>query len=267
MGMKVALFAHSGRAEAVKAAQELDALLSERGVGVSEWTAPGDAELLVVLGGDGTILKAAHEVRDQGLPVLGVNLGHVGFLAEAERGDIARVADAIARREYIVERRMAIEVHGSPTSEWALNEFAISKAESSMVDLLVEVDGRPVSRWGCDGIIVATPTGSTAYAFSSGGPIIWPQVEAIAVVPVAAHALFDRPLVIGPESSVEITLLAGVGMITADGTRHQVLPIDQRITIRPAATPVLLARLAASPFTDRLVAKFRLPVDGWRGPA
>lgn len=268
--MKVGLFAHSGRPDAVDAARELGALLETRGMETEQFAdldAFGSMDLMVVFGGDGTILKAAHEVRDQAVPILGVNLGNVGFLAEAERGDVARVADAISGGQYLIHERMAIEIAGAPHPDWALNEFAISKSESAMVDLLVEVDGRPVSRWGCDGVIVATPTGSTAYAFSAGGPIIWPQVEAIAIVPVAAHALFDRPLVIDPTSSVEITLLAGSGMITADGTRHQVLPIQQRVTITPAAGRVRLARLTASPFTDRLVAKFKLPIDGWRGSA
>lgn len=265
--MQVALFAHPGRSEAVKAAADLGNRLRLAGIDALAWELATTPELVVVLGGDGAILRAAHDVRPRPVPVLGVNLGHVGFLAEAERADIDAVVDAIAKRSYIVERRMAIEVMGAPQPDWALNEFAISKAESSMVDLLVEVDGRPVSRWGCDGIIVATPTGSTAYAFSAGGPIIWPQVEAVTIVPVAAHALFDRPLVIGPESTIAITLLSGSGMITADGFRHQVLPLDQRISIQPSLHPVLLARLAASPFTDRLVAKFRLPVDGWRGSA
>jgi NAD+ kinase len=262
---RIALFAHTGRPEAGAAAQELGDLLAERGIVADSWDAAVEADLLVVFGGDGTILKAAHDVRGRGLPILGVNLGHVGFLAEAERSDISAVVEGIAAGSYVVEQRVALELHGAPEPAWALNEFAISKAETSMVDLLVEVDGRPVSHWGCDAILVATPTGSTAYAFSAGGPIVWPQMRAMTVVPVAAHALFDRPLVVGPESEVAITLVGGVGMITADGYRHQVLPKGKRITIRPAVEPVLLARLANSPFTDRLVAKFRLPIDGWRG--
>lgn len=265
MGIRVALFAHSGRPDAVAAATELERLLAVRGIHADAWDVQRGADLLVVLGGDGTILKAAHQVRELGIPVLGVNLGHVGFLAEAERSDIDAVVAAIASGSYVIEERIALDLLGAPESAWALNEFAISKAESSMIDLLVEVDSRPVSHWGCDGILVATPTGSTAYAFSAGGPIVWPQMRAMTVVPVAAHALFDRPLVVAPESEVAITLLRGSGMITADGYRHQVLPVDQRITIRPSADPVLLARLADSPFTDRLVAKFRLPIDGWRG--
>lgn len=266
MGTRVALFAHQGRPEAVAAAEDLRGRLLARGLSVIDWRDDADVDLILVLGGDGTILKAAHDVRDRALPLLGVNLGHVGFLAEAERSDIDAVVDAVAAGAYVVEERMAIELDGANHSGWALNEFAISKADSSMVDLLVEIDGRPVSRWGCDGIIVATPTGSTAYAFSAGGSIIWPELQAMTVVPVAAHALFDRPLVVGPHSEVSLTLLAGAGMITADGYRHQVFPADHRITIRPTRLPVLLARLADSPFTDRLVAKFRLPIDGWRGP-
>jgi NAD+ kinase len=265
MGRRIALFAHKGRPEAVAAADDLLRRLTEKGIDAAEWSDDSPADLMVVLGGDGTILKAAYDMRGSATPLLGVNLGHVGFLAEAERSDIDAVVDAIADGSYVVEERMAIELHGLDQPAWALNEFSVSKAESSLVDLLVEIDGRPVSRWGCDGIIVSTPTGSTAYAFSAGGSIIWPGVEAMTVVPVAAHALFDRPLVVGPHSEISLTLLSGSGMVTADGYRHQVLPLERRVTVKPAAVPVLLARLTASPFTDRLVAKFRLPIDGWRG--
>lgn len=265
MGKRVGIFIHTGRPEAVAAGEELQQQLETRAISAVPFSDDANFDLLVALGGDGTILKAAHDARLRHIPILGINLGHVGFLAEAERSDLSAVVEAIADDAYVVEERMAIDLDGVEHPAWALNEIAVSKADSSMVDLLVEVDGRPLSRWGCDGLIVATPTGSTAYAFSAGGPIVWPEVEAMTIVPVAAHALFDRPLVVGTHSEISVTLIAGSGMITADGYRHQVLPSGQRITMKPAADPVLLARLADSPFTDRLVAKFRLPVDGWRG--
>jgi NAD+ kinase len=139
-----------------------------------------------------------------------------------------------------------------------------------MLEVLVEVDRRPLSSWGCDGVIMSTPTGSTAYAFSAGGPVAWPQVEAILLVPVSAHALFARPLVLGPDSLVAIEIKAaseGTGIMWCDGRRHVDLPPGARIEVRRGLRPVRLARLNDAPFTDRLVAKFNLAVEGWRGGA
>lgn len=263
---KVMVVPHPHRPDAVAAAEELHSLLDKTAVTVSicdesDLTKIDDAELVVVVGGDGTLLRAAYELRNQSIPLLGVNLGHVGFLAEAEKSDLDDVASAIIRGSYTVEERLAITTETS----WALNELAFIKDDSHMVDLLVEIDGRPLSRWGCDGILISTPTGSTAYAFSSGGPIVWPQLECMTVTPVAAHALFARPAVVAPSSVIAVTLLQGQGEVMADGDRRIPLKQDERIEIRPARKPVLLARLGNQPFTDRLVAKFQLPVDGWRG--
>jgi NAD+ kinase len=137
-----------------------------------------------------------------------------------------------------------------------------------MLEVILEVDGRPLSRWGCDGVVCATPTGSTAYNFSAGGPIVWPQVEAMCVVPISAHALFARSLVVAPTSVVAIEVMAqteGAGVLWCDGRRTVDLPPGARIEVRCGTQPVRLARLQEAPFTDRLVAKFGLPVEGWRG--
>jgi NAD+ kinase len=137
-----------------------------------------------------------------------------------------------------------------------------------MLEVVVEIDGRPLSRWGCDGVVCATPTGSTAYNFSAGGPIVWPQVEALCIVPISAHALFARPMVVAPTSVLAIEVLArteGSGVLWADGRRTVDLPPGARIEVRRGSHPVRLVRLQEAPFTDRLVAKFGLPVEGWRG--
>jgi NAD+ kinase len=236
------------------------------------------AELVIVLGGDGTILRAAELAREPRIPVLGVNLGRVGFLAEAEREDIDDVADRVLEGAYDVEERMTLDVEVSRdgellTREWALNDISVEKADRAlMVELAVEVDGRPLSVWGCDGVVAATPTGSTAYSFSAGGPVVWPEVEALLLTPISAHALFDRPLVTAPTSTLAIELLSVSGgsrphgaVLWADGRRSHDLAPGTRVEVRRGACPVLLARLRAAPFTDRLVAKFRLPVQGWRG--
>ncbi len=233
-------------------------------------------ELVVVLGGDGTILRGAELAHDHKVPVLGVNLGHVGFLAEAEREDLHATVDKIVRREWTVEERMTLDVTVHDDGEvvdstWALNEATVEKAaRERMLEVAVEVDGRPLSTWGCDGVVVATPTGSTAYAFSAGGPVVWPDVEAILLVPISAHALFARPLVVGPDSHLAVEVVPdtmGVGILWCDGRRCRELPTGARIEVVRSSNPVLLARLTNAPFTDRLVAKFDLPVTGWRGAA
>ncbi|MFT4230933.1 MAG: NAD kinase [Microbacterium sp.] len=247
------------------------------GVGVlGEDVALDDLELAIVLGGDGTILRAAELVRGSTAPILGINLGHVGFLAEIERDDMDDAVGRVIARDYVVEDRLALAVQVTDAGDneiyetWALNEATVEKASRErMLEVVVEIDGRPLSSFGADGIVVSTPTGSTAYNFSAGGPVIWPTVEAIAVVPLSAHALFAKPLVVGPGATVAIEVLArtnGTGVLWCDGRRSHDLPPGARVVVSRSPEPVRLARLHPAPFTDRLVAKFSLPVHGWRGP-
>ncbi len=233
-------------------------------------------DLAIVLGGDGTILRVAELVREGTAPILGINMGHVGFLAEIEADVIDDAMRRVIARAYEVEERMtlAVEVIDAAGAviydTWALNEATVEKASRErMMEVVIEIDGRPLSSFGCDGVVISTPTGSTAYNFSAGGPVIWPTVEAIAVVPLSAHALFARPLVVGPEAAVAIDVLArtdGIGILWCDGRRSHDLPPGARVVARRSTTPVRLARLHPALFTDRLVRKFQLPVAGWRGP-
>nr|WP_274635872.1 NAD kinase [Microbacterium bovistercoris] len=237
--------------------------------------AVSDIELAIVLGGDGTILRAAELVRGGTAPVLGINMGHVGFLAEIERDDMDNAVRRVIDRDYRVEERLALSVRVKDVSgaviysTWALNEATVEKASRErMLEVVVEIDGRPLSSFGCDGMVVSTPTGSTAYNFSAGGPVIWPTVAAIAVVPLSAHALFAKPLVLGPETAVAIEVLErtnGTGILWCDGRRSHELPPGARVVVRRSEEPVRLARLHPAAFTDRLVRKFQLPVAGWRG--
>jgi NAD+ kinase len=230
-------------------------------------------ELVVVLGGDGTILRGAELARPYDVPLLGVNLGHVGFLAEAEVEEVSRVVRAVVDRTWTVEERTTLDVlvtlDGATIARtWALNEASVEKvSRERMLEVLVEVDDRPLSRWGCDGVVAATPTGSTAYAFSAGGPVVWPEVEALLVVPISAHALFSRPLVVSPASRIAVEVLSTNvgGVLWCDGRRLVELPPGARVEVTRHAIPVRLARVQAAPFTDRLVAKFGLPVAGGRG--
>ena len=243
-------------------------------VAVDETRPDLDPELVCVLGGDGTILRGAEISRDSDAPLLGVNLGHVGFLAEAEREDIEATVEHICARDYTVEERMTLDVRArldgrEVFSSWALNEATVEKAaRERMLELTVEIDGRPLSTWGCDGIVMATPTGSTAYAFSAGGPVVWPDVDALLLVPISAHALFDRPVVVGPHSHLAVQLLPqndAAAVLWCDGRRATTLPPGAQVEVQRSERPVRLARLSTAVFTDRLVRKFDLPVHGWRG--
>jgi NAD+ kinase len=295
----ILVVAHAGRDDTVQAAERVIAAL--RGAGARPVLAPSDhqelsaivpalgetavlgedvavadVELAIVLGGDGTILRAAELVRDGTAPVLGINMGHVGFLAEIERDDMDDAVRRVIARDYGVEERMALLVRVKDSADavvyetWALNEATVEKASRErMLEVVIEVDARPLSSFGCDGVVVSTPTGSTAYNFSAGGPVIWPTVEAISVVPLSAHALFAKPLVVGPQHAVAIELLertGGDGVLWCDGRRSHDLPPGARVVVRRSERPVRLARLHPAAFTDRLVRKFRLPVEGWRGP-
>ena len=294
MTRHVLLVGHPGRPEALQVAAELvhgltangielvgqtgelDAfgVLGEPGVRGCEAPQPDGAELAVVLGGDGTILRGAEIVRESGVPLLGINLGHVGFLAEAERDDIQHTVRKIVHRDWTVEERETLEVEAFLAGEslwtnWALNEASVEKvSRERMLEVTLEIDGRPLSTWGCDGVVMSTPTGSTAYAFSAGGPIVWPGVAAILVVPISAHALFARPLVLSHDVHIAIDLrdtTSAQAVLWCDGRRSFDVPQGARIEVRRCDQPVRLARLTDAPFTDRLVAKFDLSVSGWRG--
>jgi len=229
-------------------------------------------DLILVIGGDGTMLRAAELGRESGAAILGVNLGHVGFLAEAEEEDLQFVIDAIAGGQWSVEERLALDVVVVQNSRvvdrtWALNEISLEKHDrEKMISVLAHVDDHPLSRWGCDGVICATPTGSTAYAFSAGGPIVWPEVSALLLLPISAHSLFARPSVIAPTSIIRLELSPEADAVMwADGRRMIAVAAGSSLEVRAHEQPVRFARLVTSPFTDRLVAKFQLPVDGWRG--
>ena len=297
MGQRTVLVtAHTGRENALRSARFVADRLTAAGIAVrtlaGEFASPGTqevpasataaegAELVIVLGGDGSLLRAAELSRPAGVPLIGVNLGHVGFLAEAEPDGLADLVERVVAREYAVEERMTIDVtvrrNGTGiASTWALNEATVEKAaRERVIEVIIEIDGRPLSRWGGDGVVCSTPTGSTAYAFSAGGPVVWPEVEALLMVPISAHALFAPPMVVSPRSVLAIELIVASetsgAVLWCDGRRKVDLPPGARVEVRRGTLPVLLARLQApvsrsGGFTDRLVAKFGLPVAGWRG--
>lgn len=253
------------RAEAIEAEAKIKSHLTG-----FEFVEDADAEIVIVLGGDGTILRGAVIARRLGVPLLGINLGRVGFMAEVEKSSFEEIAKAIIDKSYVIEPRLILEYeierNGQVSSNgWALNEVTIECEQGTMIELLLQIDGRPISSWWADGLIVATPTGSTAYAFSVGGPIIWPQTDALVVTPIAAHALFTRPLVIPPSSDIAIDILSEDGIVKADALRFESLQVGDRVKVKRGDEPIKLAHVRSTNFSDRLVAKFKLPVEGWRG--
>ena len=283
---RVLLLLHPKRESALTAALEIarglaaagiavEQQLSSDGAGVAEITRYSgrsikDFELILVLGGDGTMLRSAELAYGSRIPILGINVGHMGFLAEVERPKNADVIRAIIERNFFYEERMSIsyeiERHGEIIdSGWALNEIVIEKESSQMVELFVSVDQRPLSLWNCDGVLCATPTGSTAYAFSAGGPVVWPDVDALVLLPLAAHALFAKPMVLSPRSEISISVRSENATLSADGFRNRPLFDNDIITITRDVHTFTFARMISAPFTNRLVAKFQLPVSGWRG--
>ncbi len=229
-----------------------------------------NAEIAIVLGGDGTILRAAELVREQNTPILGINLGHVGFLAEVEKLENSEILKAIVEKNYKTEDRMILGykvLRGEKeiSAGWALNEVTIERNDHQMIEVLAQIDHRPLSRWGCDAVICATPTGSTAYAFSAGGPVVWPEVNALVLLPLAAHALFSRPMVVSPSSEIVIDLESESADLNADGLRLIKLNLNDRVILTSKKQVIHLAHIKSTNFSDRLVAKFKLPVEGWRG--
>ena len=233
-------------------------------------------DFVLVLGGDGTILRAAETARHYQVPLLGINTGHVGFLAEADPDALDQVIHAVVHGNYHVDERMTLDIEvttpeGEVRCGWALNEAALAKQDRArMLEVSIGVDGQAVTSFGCDGVLISTPTGSTAYSFSAGGPVIWPEVEALMVVPLAAHALFTRPLVLGPGSTLSVHIDdAGFGpaYVWCDGRREIEVPVGGLVQARRSTLPVRLARLNNAPFASRLVRKLNLPITGWRGTA
>ena len=278
----IALVISPSRDEARDAARKLASLLEKEGFalftisdveiqGVTK-VAPDaipDIESAVALGGDGTILRAAEITLLRDIPLLGINLGHVGFMAEVARPTIEAIGQCIINRKYVSESRMILQYavlrDGKEIDRgWALNEVTVERERNTMVELFVEIDSRPLSHWGCDGLICSTPTGSTAYAFSAGGPVLWPEVDALVVLPISAHALFSRPMVVSPKSEILVTIESAEGLLSADALRKLPLRKGDQVLITRDSRTIKLSHVSKTLFTDRLVAKFKLPVEGWR---
>jgi NAD+ kinase len=271
------------RTAALSAARDISQILLKEGftlstpsevsiLGISQVNSDSlaTAEVVVVLGGDGTILRGSEIARGQNIPILGINLGHVGFLAEVEKLSLVEIAASIVAKGFVTENRMVLKYSvvrdGVVISTgWALNEVTVERDGTTMVELFVQIDNRPLSRWGCDGLICSTPTGSTAYAFSAGGPVLWPEIDALLLLPISAHALFARPMVVSPTSEIVVEIESTGALLSGDSLRKFALKAGDQVHVTKDASVIKLAHIKPTLFTDRLVAKFKLPVEGWRG--
>ena len=274
MADRVMLVRHVARPEAIHAAESVKTELEALGIEVVTEGSAADIDLVLAMGGDGTFLAAASHARQHDVPLLGVNAGHMGFLTQLSKRGVGEVAARIAEGDYRVESRMTLDVRvdrpdGTAASDWALNEAVVMHTDvAHPVHFALIVDGQEVSTYGADGMIVSTPTGSTAYSFSAGGPVVWPDTEAVIVAPLAAHGLFTRPLVLGPSSCLQIVVLHDMWTapeMWCDGLRREEVPAGSTVTARVGSRPVRLVRVDDTPFSARLVTKFNLPVGGWRG--
>ena len=284
---RVLIVTHPLREDVAQLAEKLSAALHEAGVAArihrGDPTAlcesgavvveGAPADLVLSLGGDGTVLRSAKMAAEADIPLLGVNFGKVGFLAEAETGELETVVSRLLEGDYSVEDRTALAVElqdpeGKTTAtSWAFNDIAVEKSEPArMLELFIEIDGTRISRYGCDGVICASPTGSTAHAMSAGGPVVWPDVDALVIVPMNAHALFAKPMVVHSSSKICIGIesVGTTGVLVADGKQVAELSSNTTVTIRRSKRPVKLVRMSGRSFPSRLVSKLSLPVDGWR---
>ena len=272
---------HAERDQAATTARALVETLLNRGVDV--WALDGDADrigipgvnatpalpedldLVIVFGGDGTLLRAAEAVGRSGVPLLGINFGHLGFLSELERSDLDAGLKRLLDNGFIVEERLVLEAevdHGDRVETLrALNDVIVAKvATGRAVRLGVTIGGERLISWAADGVIVATPTGSTAYSFSAGGPVVSPHIDCIVVTPVSPHGLFARSVIVPPEEEIEIALEGerDPASLSADGLPAIRLAPGARVRLRAGKDPIRLAKLEPRPFWRLVREKFHL---------
>jgi NAD+ kinase len=277
---RIGIVLHPARSEAAEAAARLAEAVAARGVQVwmSESDAartsapvqtaaelPDDLDLVFVLGGDGTLLRAAETAGRNGAPLLGVNLGRLGFLSELERAELDDGLAAVLDRGFDVEERMVIEGEIGDGADarpvWALNDVIVEKVEiGRSIRLAISIAGEEFVEISSDGLIVATATGSTAYSFSAGGPIVSPRIDCVVVTPVSAHGLFNRSIVVPPDEEVAIRLVDGTdaAALSADGRAAVPLAPGVPVRLRAGGARVRLAKVAPAPFWRLVREKFRL---------
>ncbi len=247
-----------------------DAARLGEGVGALDEAGFGSGlDIVFVLGGDGTLLRAGAMAVPSGVPLLGVNLGRLGFLAEVERGELEGALDRICADGFEIEERMTlvgeVVVAGTATERFvALNEIIVSKVTAGrLVKLAASIGGEPFTTFAADGLIVATPTGSTAYSFSAHGPVVSPRLDCLILTPVSPHMLFDRALVVSPSEQVVITVLPDPDIVSLsiDGRKEVELGAGAEVRARAGDRRLKLAKVEGAPFWRLVRSKFRLPDD------
>lgn len=267
---RVVLVVHDGKPKAVELKGELETYLRARGAAVAAGDGAGSrdgTDLVVSLGGDGTMLRAARLAHSADAPLLGVNLGLLGYLSEVDPSHARTALDRIFDDEFEIEERMMLRadvvVEGRKESFVGLNEVLVERSGGHrLVRLAVTIGGESLAAFNADGVIVSTPTGSTAYALSAGGPIVSPRAECLILVPVSAHMIFSRPFVLSADEALEVTI-EGEGQeaaLSLDGAEGRSLTAGSPVSIQRDPRPLRLIRLGGPGFVERLRAKLDLPV-------
>lgn len=256
----VGIWLNDGKPGVQTVAQRLRAALEARGMRVlPDCSHLADCDLMMVLGGDGTFLRAFEAALPCDIPMLGVNLGRIGFLSEVQPGSLEQDADLIAAGAYTIESRMLLEARtASGHKAFALNEVAFNRSDSSVgvLSLRVTLDGGMVDRFSGDGLIVATPTGSTAYSMAAGGPIVAPGLDCMLLTPICPHTLAARPIVISDRQEVSVSVLGDArrARVIVDG-RLVITPDDGAVTVRRAGRDIRFVRLRPHSFFELLRGK------------
>lgn len=266
MARQIGIHANTGKPRALAAAKQAKELLALHGresryssdtaaaLGVEESFDPQDVESIVVIGGDGTVLRCCNNYFAYSIPILGVNLGTIGFLSEIEAEEMPQALAALAKGEYGVEERLLLSGEVGGQNCYALNDIYVHKnAHSNTVKIAVDVDGARVWNMIADGLIFSTPTGSTAYSLSAGGPVVAPNASVILITPVCAHALSARPIIVEEHARIEVRLAEGRAYISCDGNKvHREFPPSGLLSIRSAREKARFINLGANGFYDRL---------------
>ncbi len=262
--MKVKVIRNFQKDKDSKVTEKLIKILNDRNIEVDylDEKIEKDTDVVIVLGGDGTILGAACECAEMGIPVMGINLGRVGFMTETDVESMEKSVDSLIAGEYKIENRMMMEIFISSESGdrkyTALNDLVVSKPDSQMINVGIFSEEEKITEYIADGVIIATPTGSTGYSLSAGGPVADPVSEMFLATPVCAHTLKARPSVLAPEKEVSVKLFGGANpfaSVTVDGVFKEKIEEGDSVIIKKADKKLKLIKFGKQSFYDILTAK------------
>jgi NAD+ kinase len=254
----VYLATRTDRDDAIDVATTVRSALTGHGIDIAD--APATSDVIVAIGGDGTVLSAAADAVEYDIPLCGVNVGRVGYLAEYEVAEIDDLAGALAAGTLERRSHSLIEVTTGTTSSVAVNDVVVEKVISQrIIEVAVTVDSRPLASYRTDGIIVATPLGSTAYSLSAGGPVVDPSLDALVVTPIAPHSLLTRPVVLGPRAVVRMEVAVDrPARVNVDGRELCIIEPNETVTVRTADRDITFLSLGRHPFPQAVREQFGL---------